>query len=92
MKLEMVKRVMHERKNVLRPMTEEAQAPAGSTIAFDTRYEVSTQVPWSSEAPRLPAMCGKATFAMEVSSTSIKAANATVAAMIQGLTRGFHCR
>ena len=28
---------------------------------------------------------------MEVSSTSMKAASATVAAMIQGLTLGFHC-
>src|ERR1039457_5602058 len=34
-------------------------------------------------------MCGKATLAMEVSSTSMKAANATVMAMSHGLTRGF---
>src|SRR6185437_1126279 len=34
-------------------------------------------------------MCGSATLAMEVSSTSMKAASATVAAISQGLTRGF---
>jgi len=39
-------------------------------------------------APRLPAMCGKATFAMEVSSTSMNVASVTVSAMIHGLTAG----
>src|ERR1035438_2578117 len=36
-------------------------------------------------------MCGRATFAIDVSSTSMKAAIATVAAMIHGLNFGFHC-
>src|SRR6202171_2079688 len=36
-------------------------------------------------------MCGRATLAIEVSSTSMKAAIATVAAMIHGLNFGFHC-
>ena len=40
-------------------------------------------------APRLPAMCGSATFAIEVSSTSMKAAKATVAAISHGFVRGF---
>src|ERR1700722_12872872 len=35
-------------------------------------------------------MWGRATFAMEVSRTSMKAASATVAAISQGLTPGFH--
>src|SRR5271154_6091038 len=35
-------------------------------------------------------MCGSATFAMEVSRTSIKAANATVAAISHGFAFGFH--
>lgn len=48
-------------------------------------------MPWSSLAPRFPAICGSATLAMDVSSTSMNAASATVAAMIQGLTLGFHC-
>jgi len=45
-------------------------------------------------APSEPAMWGSATLAMEVSSTSMKAARATVMAISQGLTRGFHapCR
>ena len=34
-------------------------------------------------------MCGSATLAMEVSSTSMNAASATVMAISQGLTRGF---
>jgi hypothetical protein len=53
---------------------------------------VSTQVPSLELAPKLPEMCGRATLAMEVSSTSMKAAIATVAAMIHGLTLGFHAR
>jgi hypothetical protein len=36
----------------------------------------------------LPAICGKATLAMEVSSTSMNAASETVTAMSQGLTAG----
>ena len=35
-------------------------------------------------------MWGSATLAMVVSSTSMKAASATVMAISQGLTRGFH--
>ena len=35
-------------------------------------------------------MYGSATFAMEVSSTSMKAAIATVTAIIQGFVFGFH--
>jgi hypothetical protein len=42
----------------------------------------------SCPAERLPAMCGRATFAMEVSSTSMKVASVTVMAMIQGLIAG----
>src|ERR1700733_2345821 len=36
-------------------------------------------------------MCGSATLAMEVSRTSINAANATVAAISHGFAFGFHC-
>src|SRR5690242_14115706 len=35
-------------------------------------------------------MCCRATLAIEVSSTSMNAASATVAAISQGLVRGFH--
>ena len=58
-------------------------------MALETRYEVSTQVLSSLLAPRLPAMWGKATLAMLVSSTSMKAAMATTTAMAQGLNFGF---
>jgi hypothetical protein len=40
-------------------------------------------------APSEPPMWGRATLAMEVSSTSMNAASATVMAISQGLTLGF---
>src|ERR1700675_1215225 len=67
---------------------DESQPLSGSTMAFETRYEVSTQVLSSCPAERLPAICGRATLAMEVSSTSMKVASVTVIAMIQGLIAG----
>src|SRR5713226_8349916 len=54
-------------------------------IAFETKYEVSTQVDSSAPAERLPAMCGSATFAIEVSSTSMNVAIVTVSAITHGL-------
>src|SRR5579863_8782213 len=67
-------------------MIEESQPLNGRTMALDTRYEVRTQVLSSEPAERLPAMCGSATFAMEVSSTSMNVARVTVTAITQGLT------
>src|ERR1035438_6755992 len=57
-------------------------------MAFATRYEVSTQVASSTVAERLPAMCGSATLATLVSSTSMNVASITVIAMIHGLMAG----
>src|SRR5246127_1419055 len=57
-------------------------------MAFETRYEVRTHVLSSCPAERLPAMCGKATLAIEVSSTSMKVASVTARAIIHGLTAG----
>ena len=57
-------------------------------MAFDTRYDVSTQVLSSLLAPRSPAICGNATLAMLVSSTSMNAAMATTTAISQGLNFG----
>src|SRR5215467_8705101 len=54
-------------------------------MAFDTKYDVSTQVDSSAPADRLPAICGSATFAIEVSSTSMNVARVTVTAITQGL-------
>src|SRR5208283_3935844 len=59
--------------------------PIGRMMALATRYEVSIQVASSVDAERLPAMCGSATFATLVSSTSMKVASITVKAMIHGL-------
>src|SRR5271167_5154171 len=60
----------------------------GRITALATRYELSTQVLSSKPAERLPAMCGSATLAMLVSSTSMNVASVTVNAMIHGLCFG----
>src|SRR6266404_5485354 len=54
-------------------------------MAFDTRYDVRIHVDSSALADKLPEMCGNATFAIEVSSTSINVASVTVTAITQGL-------
>src|SRR5262252_6939561 len=54
-------------------------------MALDTRYEVRTQVDSSAPADKFPEMCGRATLAMEVSSTSMNVARVTVTAITQGL-------
>src|ERR1700693_2351644 len=54
-------------------------------MAFDTRYDVSTQVDSSEPADKPPAMCGNATLAIDVSRTSMKVASVTVTAITQGL-------
>src|SRR5713101_7001434 len=61
-------------------------------MAFETRYEVSTQVLSSTPAERLPAMCGVATLAILVSSISMKVASVTVTAMTHGLISPFSVR
>ena len=69
----------------MRPTLEAIQPLIGSTTAFETRYDVSTQVPSSWLTDRLPAMCGSETLAMLVSSTSMKVAMVTTSAITQGL-------
>src|ERR1700687_2445179 len=64
----------------------ENQPDSGSTTAFATRYDVSTQVLSSLLAETLPAMCGSETLAIEVSSTSMKVASTTTIEMSQGLS------
>src|SRR5262244_1105946 len=66
----------------------EIHALIGSTTALETRYDVSTQVDSSRLAERPPAMCGSATLAMLVSSTSMKVARVTVSPTSHGLWRG----
>src|SRR5512146_1666190 len=57
-------------------------------MAFETRYDVNTQVVSSTVAERLPAMCGKDTLTTVVSSTSMNVPSMTATATIQGLTSG----
>src|SRR5512135_72415 len=85
-----VKRKIQVMKKRLRPITLASQPLIGNTMALDTRYEVSTQVLSSLLAPRLPAMYGRATLAMLVSSTSMNAANETALPINQGLNFGCH--
>src|SRR3984893_998391 len=54
-------------------------------MAFDPRYDVSTQVDSSEPADKPPAMCGSATLAIDVSRTSMSVASVTVIAITQGL-------
>src|SRR5580700_11236209 len=57
----------------------------GRMTAFATRYELSTHAASSSPAERLPAICGSATLAMLVSSTSMNVAMVTTSAIAHGL-------
>src|SRR5215469_3111242 len=50
----------HPMKNRLRPSVPASQPLIGNTMAFEARYEVSTQALSSLLAPRLPAMYGNA--------------------------------
>src|ERR1051325_9089613 len=54
-----------------------SQPVSGTEIAFDTANEVMTQVPWSGETPRSPAIAGIDTFAIDVSSTFMNVASET---------------
>src|SRR3984893_3241683 len=75
-------------KKRFRPKAPASQPLIGRMMAFETRYEVRTHVLWSLLAPRFPAMYGRATLAMLVSRTSMKAASATTTAISQGLYLG----
>src|ERR1700680_612846 len=75
-------------KKRFRPKVLANQPLIGRMMAFETKYEVRTQVLWSLLAPRFPAMYGRATLAMLVSRTSMKAASATTTAISQGLYLG----
>src|SRR5580698_8240360 len=81
---------MQKMKKRFRPNRLASQPLIGRTMAFDTKYDVSTQVLSSLLEPRPPAMYGKATLAMLVSSTSMNAAIATTTPMSHGLNFGRH--
>src|SRR5208282_839844 len=81
---------MQKMKKRFRPKRLASQPLIGRTMALDTKYDVSTQVLSSLREPRPPAMYGRATLAMLVSSTSMNAAIATTTPMSQGLNFGRH--
>ncbi|MGF6635287.1 hypothetical protein OKW39_002438 [Paraburkholderia sp. MM6662-R1] len=58
------------------PTRRASQPVSGTAIAEATEYDEITQVPWLAATPRLPEMVGTATFAIEVSSTSMKVPSA----------------
>src|SRR5579872_16720 len=70
----------------LRPMWLASHPEIGRTIAFDTRYEVTTHVPSSLVAARFPAMWGMETLTTVVSRTSMKVASITETVTTHGLT------
>src|ERR1700738_4461467 len=72
-------------KKRLRPIKLKNHPDSGSPMAFDTRYDVSTQVDSSEPADKPPAICGSATLAIDVSRTSMNVASVTVTAITQGL-------
>ena len=57
-------------------------------MAFDTKYEVMTQVDSSTVAERFPEMCGNETFTTVVSRTSMKVASITEIATMPGTPTG----
>src|SRR5579862_5339561 len=72
----------------LRPNWFASHPEIGRTIAFDTRYEVTTHVPSSLVEARLPAMWGIETLTTVVSRTSMKVASITETVTTHGFTRG----
>ena len=52
-----------------------SQPVKGSEMAFATPKEVMTQVPWSGDTPRSPAIAGIETLAIEVSRTFMNVAS-----------------
>ena len=71
----MTKSVTEAVNSLTWPKRRVSQPVSGSEIAFATPKEVITQVPWSGETPRSPAIAGSDTFAIEVSSTFMKVAS-----------------
>src|SRR5258705_11148024 len=76
-----VKPAVQSMKKRLRPTTVEIPPEIGMATALATRYEVKTQDDSAMLAERLPATCGSATLAIEISRTSMKTASATPGAL-----------
>jgi hypothetical protein len=72
-------------KNRLRPNRRLSAPEIVSTTPLATRYVVSAQVLSSLLTDSEPAICGKATLTMVVSSTSMNAPSVTTMAIAHGL-------
>ncbi len=59
------------------PTRRASQPVNGTAIAEATEYDEITHVPWLVATPRLPEMVGTATFAIDVSSTSMNVPSAS---------------
>ena len=68
----------------MRPNSRLSAPEIVSTMPLATRYVVSTHVASSLLIDRLPAMCGRETFTMVVSSTSMNAPSVTTIATSHG--------
>src|SRR5215471_18997504 len=81
-----VKPVTQARSMRRRPRRLASHPDMGRMMAFDTRYDVTTHVPSSTVAPRLPARCGTDTLTTVVSRISMNVASMTAAVTIHGFT------
>src|SRR5262245_17573786 len=78
--------VVDKSSRFLRPKRPASQPVIGRMMALATRYDVNAHVASSVVAAMLLAMCGSDTLTTVVSSTSMKVANITAIATIQGFT------
>src|SRR3954454_1473219 len=69
----------------LRPKWFDSHPVMGRMMAFETRYDVSTQVASSTLAERFLAICGRDTLTTVELCTSMKVPNMTAIVMIQGV-------
>src|SRR5215472_14114608 len=70
----MTKSTIAEVNSFTWPKRRVSQPVSGTEMPFATAKEVITQVPWSGETPRSPAMAGSDTLAIDVSSTFMNVA------------------
>ena len=71
----MTKRITEAVNSFTCPKRRVSQPVSGREMALATPNEVITQVPWSGETPRSPAIAGIDTLAIDVSSTFMKVAS-----------------
>ncbi len=83
-----VKPAIERSSRRLLPTSVASHPVIGRMMALAARYEVSAHVDSSTEALRLPAMCGSETFTTVVSRTTMNVPNITETATSQGCGSG----